>query len=74
MRYYRCKCGNRSSLSSYGPPACAKCAQCGSDLAEHPDEHRDPVPHDFSGARLRDGKTTVVCCYCRNSREDLGLP
>jgi hypothetical protein len=74
VRLYQCKCGRRKQLSGYPPAPCARCSQCESGLAEHHDEFTAHLPHDFSGVRLRDGKSTLVCCYCRNSREDLGLP
>lgn len=48
MKYYRCKCGHCESWSSMGVAQCAKCPKCGSDLAQHPDYHHEPAPHDFS--------------------------
>lgn len=47
MRYYRCKCGNAESWGSIGPFRCARCTKCGSDLAEGPKCHSEPLAHSM---------------------------
>jgi len=45
MQYYRCKCGKGYAYTSMGVFPCARCRHCGSDYAQHPDNHREPKPH-----------------------------
>lgn len=45
MNYYRCKCGNRESWSSYGPSRCNPCPDCGTTLGCDPDDHPPVEPH-----------------------------
>lgn len=35
------------------------------------DDAPDGVNHDLSTAPLRDGKRTMVCKYCKRTREDI---
>jgi hypothetical protein len=74
MQYYRCKCGSSESHTSMGVPRCESCPKCGSDLAQHPDDHREPAAHrwapDFdshTGERKPD-----VCLACHGKRTDGG--
>jgi hypothetical protein len=57
------------------PYACSRCAECGSDLATHPDFHREPKPHDFSfieKVRTDQGEATITCCrYCMRRRDEI---
>lgn len=50
MQYYRCKCGNSEAWGSDAPPRCSRCSKCGSDLATPPDEHSEPLPHEFEAS------------------------
>lgn len=77
MRYYRCKCGKSESWSTDGAPACMGCSECCTTLAQHPSDHKDPVPHDWGKSSLgRDdnGKmveiTTCRRCHIRKSEFD----
>lgn len=74
MQYFQCRCGSVRSWSSMGVRRCQSCAKCGSDLAQHPDSHRDPEPHQWApdfdpstGAREPD-----VCLSCMTKRTDGG--
>lgn len=72
MRYMRCRCGVNEAWTSMGSPACRGCEACGTTLAESPDGHREPVPHDWreewkinpvTGERHRER----VCLRCMDS-------
>ena len=78
MKYYRCKCGHRTSWSSMGVPECAGCPDCNTTLEEGPDDHRTPAEHDWrtewaidklTGARWQER----VCLRCMK-REQLPAP
>ena len=47
MRYMRCKCGKREAWTTMGHYACQGCEECGTTLAESPDGHSTPIPHDW---------------------------
>ena len=48
MMYSRCKCGKSTSVhSGYPDPPCHVCPECGSTLASHPDQHKEPQPHKW---------------------------
>lgn len=72
MRHYRCKCGNRTAFGSMPPSRCASCPDCGSDLAEAPDLHREPLQHEFSSVEQVDTdagpRPLTRCCYCHRTR------
>lgn len=72
MRYVRCKCGNLTGWTSMGTPRCLGCPDCGSDMAGHPDAHRDPQPHDFSASvqqMSENGPVNVpVCRWCHRTK------
>lgn len=72
MQYYRCKCGGSTSWTTMGVRRCQLCPKCGSDLAQGPDGHREPEPHQWrpqfdphTGARAPD-----VCINCLTKRKD----
>ena len=75
MQYYRCKCGKAEAWGSMPPYQCSSCKHCGSDLAQAPDLHRDPVPHDFSHVeqvRTDEGpKPLTRCKYCHHTKEEI---
>lgn len=48
MRYSRCKCGKRECWhSGEVMHPCAGCKDCGTSLAEHPDDHVPVEPHEW---------------------------
>jgi hypothetical protein len=63
MQYYRCKCGERWSMSSMGVQDCITCDKCGSTLAQSPSSHGEPIPHDIR-AEIQDGKVRCFCIRC----------
>ena len=70
MRYYRCKCGHRSAWSSLGVAECEGCEKCGTTLAEGPDGHDAPAPHDWREEWTIDKQTGErgkkrVCARCQ---------
>lgn len=65
MRYYRCKCGNSTSVGSIPPYPCSKCEDCGSDLAEAPQWHSEPVPHDMHPTQVATDGGLVTLTRCR---------
>lgn len=47
MQYYRCKCGKKELVGSYGPSDCEGCSECNTTLAQHPDYHDIPKEHEW---------------------------
>ncbi len=73
MQYYRCKCGSAESWTSMGVPRCRSCSKCGSDLAQGPNGHRDPAPHEYvTRYDEHTGKPYEVCLGCDRKREEIG--
>jgi len=75
MRYYRCKCGNETAWSSMGVAACQACAECHSTLAESPNSHAQPEPHDWTehwkeGPASSEPQKERICRRCM-AREDI---
>ena len=75
MQYYRCKCGEHTAWGSMPPNRCFKCEKCGSDLAQAPGLHRDPVPHDFTSIeniKTDQGDMTITRCrYCHRTKAQI---
>lgn len=74
MIYYRCKCGKSELFGSLSPARCDACADCGSNLARHPDLHFPPEPHDFvpTPVETDEGmKTLSRCKYCGKTANQL---
>lgn len=72
MQTYRCKCGEVTSWTSMGVPACVRCPKCGSDLAPGPNSHRDPAPHDFVVKYDQNtGAPYDICKNCLRRRAEL---
>ena len=73
MRHFRCKCGKQVAHSSGGVPRCQVCSSCCSTLAEGPDQHSDPEPHQFeTRVRKHEGEDLEVweeCKRCYHRRE-----
>lgn len=65
MRAWRCKCGNAFAFGSDAPQPCTRCSKCGSDLAGHPDHHREPIPHRFiTKYNENTGEPYEICNRC----------
>ncbi len=72
MQHYSCKCGERTSWGSMGPPDCKGCEKCGTRLEWiRPDgspaiaHFRLPVPHEWRDKFDENtGKPIRVCAWC----------
>ena len=67
MQYYRCKCGKRFLVGSYGPPPCLECDDCQTTLAAHPGNHTRARPHrwQIETVETDDGpKQLTRCTWC----------
>ena len=53
-----------------GVSRCVACPECGSDLAESPTSHSDPIPHEWV-TRYDEvtGKPYEICRMCTTKRE-----
>jgi len=75
MRYYRCKCGNCVSFGSLPPYRCSGCKKCNTNLTEHPDDHKEPEPHDFTSVEqvmTDEGYQPVTRCrWCGKNQKEL---
>jgi hypothetical protein len=74
MQFYRCKCGKSRCWGSMPPSPCAKCKHCGSDFAQAPDAHREPLPHEFVPQMVQtdDGpKPLSRCRFCCLSQAEI---
>lgn len=78
MRYFRCKCGETTAFGSMSPDRCYGCPKCGMTLASHPDNHRTPEPHDFTGSIRQMSEVgpvdVPVCRYCHRTRWEIEHP
>lgn len=69
MRYMRCKCGKVTCWTSMGHPECQGCEECNTTLAESPDGHSTPAPHEWREEWAIDKQTgdrwkVRVCLNC----------
>jgi hypothetical protein len=72
VRWSRCKCGKLTSYGSMPTPRCYRCGDCGSDLAGAPDQHQEPIPHDFvTRYDQNTGKPFRVCRRCMYREDQL---
>jgi len=76
MQYWRCKCGKRSlHESGMTPKNCQGCDECGTTYAQHPDDHKEKIPHDFEPRfdPITGNAARPVCrrCYMRGPKPDL---
>lgn len=74
MIFYRCKCGKAKCWSSMGPTRCFKCDECGSDLASGPENHREPLPHEFVETKVTTDygeKTLTRCSHCMKTKAQI---
>lgn len=74
MRYYRCKCGESMSMGSMPPPRCFRCEKCGSNLAEGPSWHSEPLPHEWHIGQVETDegmKPLSRCRYCHHTRREI---
>ena len=61
MKYYRCKRGARWACRT-------GCRECGTTLAEHPDEHKPVADHAaVVHYRQTDGSPYLVCSKCAST-------
>ena len=74
MIYRRCKCGEHEAYGSIPPPRCSRCEKCGSDLATSPDDHLEPLSHDFQPEPVETdagGAVLSRCRYCHRTRKQI---
>ena len=65
MQSYRCKCGKAEFFGSDSPKDCQGCDECGTTFAQHPDHHKERIPHDPKPQFDRNtGKSSAP--YCRS--------
>lgn len=69
MRYMQCRCGKHTCYTSMGSPSCRGCEECKTTLAEGPDGHRTPEPHQWEVEWKVDPKTgdrwqERICLRC----------
>jgi len=75
MQYYRCKCGKTKAWTSMGVPLCSSCKHCGSDLAQSPESHGDPEPHEYVTKYDPDtGVPYERCRLCLHKRSEIEAP
>ena len=68
MKYYRCKCGKKTAWSTRGVQDCEGCKECGTTLAEHPEEHKPVADHAaVVYYRQTDGSPYLVCSKCSST-------
>ncbi len=73
MQYFRCKCGKSEGWSSMGVSRCRVCPECKSTLAQSPEGHGEPEPHDLCKTVTTTTyrgeittKTVVECVNCHD--------
>ena len=74
MQYYRCACGHAEAWGSMPPYPCSGCADCGTTLDQHPQDHRTPEPHDFVPYPVETAegdKTISRCRWCHRTRKEV---
>jgi hypothetical protein len=75
MQYYRCKCGKMTAWTTMGVHACTKCPKCGSDLAQGPESHSEPEPHEYvTKYDVNTGVPYEICQTCHRRRLELEKP
>ena len=74
MVFYRCQCGDSSSIGSMGPRPCDRCPHCKSSLAIGPMSHTVPKPHSMYTSRVKtdDGPQPITrCWHCHRRRAEI---
>ncbi len=74
MKFYRCKCGSRRAWGSMPPPPCAKCRDCASGLAQGPNEHLEPLDHEFRVDQVKTDRglqPVTRCRWCLVTKADI---
>jgi len=72
MRYFRCKCGEKSAWSSMGVALCYVCPKCKSTLAESPQTHQEPELHNFEIQYDQNtGEQYKLCWNCMRTEKEL---
>ena len=68
MQFYRCRCGKSKSWGSIPPANCVACGECGVTLAQSPDGHAEPAPHEYVTVYDRHtGAPHQECTRCRKA-------
>lgn len=74
MQYYRCKCGKAEAHTSMGVYPCDRCAECGSDLSQNPNNHQEPKDHDLVVTKVQTDegeKTLSRCRWCLRTKAQI---
>jgi len=72
MQHFRCKCGSLRMMGTDYPAPCRTCLKCGSTLADHPGQHREPVPHEWETSfDQTTGKPREYCKMCLHFRDEV---
>lgn len=67
MKALRCKCGKSTMQTSMGAPRdCEGCSKCKTTYANHPDDHKTLLPHDWEEVTYHQntGKPYETCKRC----------
>lgn len=73
-QYYRCQCGRLEQWGSTPPPRCLGCPNCHTTLAQHPDQHRKPEPHNYQPQQVETDQgtaTLTVCVWCHQTKNEI---
>lgn len=81
IQYYRCQCGDAVAWSSMGVYPCEGCPKCNTTLAQHPDFHTVPEPHDYRliydelTGKPKEYRCTVCCKIAplEEADKDIGI-
>lgn len=69
MQAYRCKCGEAKYWGSFPPSPCQGCYKCNTTLAQHPDYHQAPEPHQWvTRYKQNTGEPYEICKDCMMRR------
>lgn len=75
MQFWRCQCGKSEKYESGMPPqACEGCDECGTTYAQHPDDHKPRIDHDWKPQFDRNtgepGRPVCRRCYARGPKPE----
>lgn len=66
MKFFRCQCGQRTSISSMGPgPSCYGCEECNTTLSDYPDGHEPLAPHEYATKPAEADQPGATLTRCR---------
>ena len=81
MQFFRCRCGHSKSYSNMGKALCVVCPECKSTLSVGPDDHPEPIPHDWITVETRttyqgqtDSSLITTCTRCHAKKPDDAAP